>query len=70
MRLVTLLEEKVQDGLSLHAQKRTIILSQEDQPGTYSTTAEIARELKIDHRSVSRIIYQDLNGRTLKKQKV
>ena len=38
-----------------------IILSQEDQPGTHSTQTETARELKIDRRSVSHIIDQDLD---------
>ena len=36
-----------------------IILSQEDQPGTYSTTAEIARQLKTDCRS-GMALYQDI----------
>ena len=45
-----------------------IILSQEDQPGTHYTPAEIAREL--DHRLVSRIIDQDLDLCFLRKRKL
>ena len=47
-----------------------MILSQEDQSGTHSTPVEIARELKIDRRSVPRIIGQDLDLRLLSKHKV
>ena len=38
-----------------------IVLSQEDQRGINSTPAEIARELSIDRRSLSRVIDQDLD---------
>ena len=37
-----------------------MILSKEDQPGSHSIPTEIARELNIDHRSVPRVIDQDL----------
>ena len=75
MRLVTLLEKKVLDGLSLYAKKRTLnleemIFSQEDQPGAHSTLAEIACELNIDHLSVLCIIDQDFDLRPLRKRKV
>ena len=75
MRLVTLLEKKVLDGLSLYAKKRTLnleemIFSQEDQPGAHSTLAEIACELNIDHLSVLCIIDQDVDLRPLRKRKV
>ena len=43
-----------------------LILSQEDQPGTHSTPAEIAYELNINCRSVSRIIDQDLDIRPMR----
>ena len=38
-----------------------LVLSQEDQPGSHSTPAEIECELNIDCRSVSRIIDKDLD---------
>ena len=47
-----------------------IILSQEDQPRTHSTPAEIARELNTNCQSVSCIIDQDLDLRPLRKSKV
>ena len=47
-----------------------IILSQEDQPGTHSTPAEIACELIIDRRSVARITDQGLDLRPLRTRKV
>ena len=51
-------------------QVKEMILSQEDQRGTHSTQAEIARERNIDRRSVSRIIAQDLDIGPLRKRKV
>ena len=51
-------------------QVKEMILSQEDQRGTHSTQAEIAREHNIDRRSVSRIIAQDLDIGPLRKRKV
>lgn len=47
-----------------------MILSQEGEPGTHSTPAEISLELGIPCSSVHRIIDCDLNLRPLKKQKV
>ena len=47
-----------------------IVLSQEDQRGINSTPAEIARELSIDRRSLSRVIDQDLDLHTLRKRKL
>ena len=47
-----------------------IILSQEGQPVTHSTPAEIACELIIDRRSVSRIIDQGLDLCPLRTRKV
>lgn len=47
-----------------------MILSQEEEPGTHSTPAEIALHLGIGVSSVYRIIDKDLDLRPLKKQKV
>ena len=46
---------------------KEIILSHEDPPGTHSTSAEIARELNIDRRSVPRIMDQDFHLRPLEE---
>ena len=45
-----------------------MILSQEDQPGTYPTPADIAREPNIDRLSVSRVIDQVLGFRPIRKR--
>ena len=47
-----------------------MILNQKVQPETHSTPTEIARELNIDFQSVSRIIDQDLDLRSLRKRKM
>ena len=47
-----------------------MIFSQEDQPGTHSTPAVIAREPNIDRRLVSRVIDQDLGLLPYRKLKV
>ena len=47
-----------------------VILIKEDQPGTHSTPAEIARELNIDRRLVPYIIDQDPDLCPLGKCKV
>ena len=49
---------------------RELILSQEDQPETHSTSAEIARELNTNCQSVSCIIDEDLDLNLLRKLKV
>ena len=38
-----------------------MILSQEDDPGSHLTPAEIAKKLDIDRRSISRMIDEDLD---------
>ena len=45
-----------------------MILSQEDQPGTHPTPADIAREPNIDRLSVSRVIDQVLGFRPIRKR--
>ena len=70
-----LLENKVLNGLTLYAQKRTLnieemIFSQEDQPGTHSTPVENSLEINIDRRPASRIICQDLDLCPLRKHKM
>ena len=70
-----LLENKVLNGLTLYAQKRTLnieemIFSQEDQPGTDSTPVENSLEINIDRRPASRIIGQDLDLCPLRKHKM
>ena len=72
---MALLEKKFLDGLSLLTEENIklveeIVLSQEDQRGINSTLAEIARELSIDRRSLSRVIDQDLDLHTLRKRKL
>ena len=47
-----------------------MILSQEDQPGTHPTPADIAREPNIDRLSVSRLIDQVLGFRPIRKRQV
>ena len=68
-RLVTLFEKKVRTEENFELTEE-IILSQEDQPGAHPTPADIARELNIDRRSMSRVIDQDLGFHPLRKRKV
>lgn len=49
---------------------RELILSQEDEPETHSTSAEIAREINTDCQSLSCIIDEDLDLNLLRKLKV
>ena len=50
--------------------REEMILSQEYQPGAHPTSVDIARELIIDRRWVSRVIDQDLVFDPLTKSKV
>ena len=64
MRLMTLLKRKVLDSLCREEKIELVwemILSQQDQPGTHFTPAEIALELNTDCQSVSHITDQDLD---------
>ena len=67
------LNNDLNNDLNLYTQKveeivEEMIFSQRDQPRTHPTITEIARELNMDRRSVSRIIDQNL--RPLRKRKV
>ena len=65
-----LLEKIEKIGGVARKEIKEMILSQEDQSGTHSSPTEIARELNIDRRSLSRITDQDLDFRSLRKRKV
>jgi inhibitor of nuclear factor kappa-B kinase subunit alpha len=46
-----------------------LIMSQESQPGTHRTLREIAREIKVSHMTVHKIVHSELHLKCLKKKR-